>query len=87
MEKTQRADVKLMTTNASSINNLLSDQTTTSATSSQTCKFLYKHKEINAVIKKQIASDIWTTNNNIQYSYGWLGVRLHQILHSLKDNY
>ncbi|VDN52921.1 unnamed protein product [Dracunculus medinensis] len=53
---------------------VVSDQTTTSATSSQTYKFLHKHKEINGVMK-QITLDTWTTNNNVQYFYGWLGVR------------
>ncbi|VDN52030.1 unnamed protein product [Dracunculus medinensis] len=53
---------------------VISYQTTTSATSLQTCKFLYKHKEINGFITKEIAPDTWTANNNIQYSYGWLGI-------------
>ncbi|VDN53655.1 unnamed protein product [Dracunculus medinensis] len=59
---------------------VVSDQTNTSATSSQTYKFLHnhKHKEINGAMK-QITLDIWTTNNNIQYSYGWLGVRCQSI--------
>ncbi|KAL3998739.1 Integrase core domain family protein [Acanthocheilonema viteae] len=51
-----------------------SDQTTTSATNSQTCRTLDQDR-FDEKKFKQISPYIWTTSNNIQYSYGWLGIR------------
>ncbi|VDM98441.1 unnamed protein product, partial [Onchocerca ochengi] len=51
-----------------------SDQTTTSATNSQICRTLDQDR-FDENRFKQISPNIWTTSNNIQYSYGWLRIR------------
>uniref|UniRef100_A0AAF5Q771 Uncharacterized protein n=1 Tax=Wuchereria bancrofti TaxID=6293 RepID=A0AAF5Q771_WUCBA len=54
---------------------LMSDQTTTSAPSSETCRDLYDQKQINGSKLAQIFHNKWTTTNQVHYYYGWLGVR------------
>ncbi|VDM94746.1 unnamed protein product, partial [Onchocerca ochengi] len=54
---------------------VISDKTITSAISSHFCKTLDDQKKHNGSMLKQISPNKWTTNNEIQYSYGWLGIR------------
>uniref|UniRef100_A0AAF5Q3S8 Integrase_H2C2 domain-containing protein n=1 Tax=Wuchereria bancrofti TaxID=6293 RepID=A0AAF5Q3S8_WUCBA len=54
---------------------VISDQTTTSAPSSETCRDLYDQKQINGSKLAQIFHNKWTTTNQVHYYYGWLGVR------------
>ncbi|VDN51095.1 unnamed protein product [Dracunculus medinensis] len=49
---------------------VVSDQTTTSPTTSQFCRALNNQK---GIALNQISPNKWITNNEIRYSYGWLG--------------
>ncbi|VDN57552.1 unnamed protein product [Dracunculus medinensis] len=52
---------------------VVSDQTAISATTSQFCIALNNQKGINGIAINQISPNKWITNNEMQYSYGWLG--------------
>lgn len=54
---------------------VVSDQTAISATTSQFCIALNNQKGINGIAINQISPNKWITNNEMQYSYGWLGVK------------
>ncbi|VIO92955.1 Uncharacterized protein BM_BM17454 [Brugia malayi] len=53
---------------------VISDQTTTTAPSSETCRDLHDQRQINGSKLTQIFHNKWTTTNQVHY-YGWLGVR------------
>uniref|UniRef100_A0AAF5RTL0 DUF5641 domain-containing protein n=1 Tax=Wuchereria bancrofti TaxID=6293 RepID=A0AAF5RTL0_WUCBA len=54
---------------------VVSDETIISAISSHLCLILHNQKELNGSPLTKIKQNKWTTNNNVQYSYGWLGIR------------
>ncbi|VDO78810.1 unnamed protein product [Onchocerca flexuosa] len=54
---------------------VVSDQTTTTPTSSYFCKELNDQRKLNGSILKQVSHNKWSTNHEVQYSYGWFGVR------------
>lgn len=58
---------------------VISDQITTSATISQFCTALNNQKGINGIAINQISPNKWITNNELQYSYGWLGIKCQSI--------
>uniref|UniRef100_A0AAF5PKS8 DUF5641 domain-containing protein n=1 Tax=Wuchereria bancrofti TaxID=6293 RepID=A0AAF5PKS8_WUCBA len=53
---------------------VVSDHTSTTATSSQFCRYLNVRKQMNGIGLIQSSPNQWITNKEIQYSYGWLGV-------------
>lgn len=54
---------------------VISDQTVTSATSSHFCRNLDRQKKTDGEELIQVSPNKWITNNELQYSYGWLGVK------------
>uniref|UniRef100_A0A1I7VZZ9 DUF5641 domain-containing protein n=1 Tax=Loa loa TaxID=7209 RepID=A0A1I7VZZ9_LOALO len=59
-----------------------SDQTTISAVTSHFCKVLVK-KRLSGKDFQQISPNQWRTVNNVQYSYGWFGIRCQSTTNSL----
>ncbi|MCP9263633.1 Integrase core domain containing protein [Dirofilaria immitis] len=53
---------------------VISDQTITSAISSSFCQTLYIQRQLDGVALIQPSPNKWITNNEIRYSYGWLGI-------------
>uniref|UniRef100_A0AAF5PJS4 Integrase catalytic domain-containing protein n=1 Tax=Wuchereria bancrofti TaxID=6293 RepID=A0AAF5PJS4_WUCBA len=54
---------------------VVSDKTTTSVVTPQFCRTLYSQTKVTATKLIQSFPNKWITNNEIQYSYGWLGVK------------
>ncbi|EJW71649.1 hypothetical protein WUBG_17446 [Wuchereria bancrofti] len=48
---------------------------TTSPVTPQFCRTLYSQTQVTGIKLIQSSPNKWMTNNEIQYSYGWLGVR------------
>ncbi|VDM93772.1 unnamed protein product, partial [Onchocerca ochengi] len=53
---------------------VVSDHTITVATSSTFCRALHTQRQIDGISLTQISPNKWITTNEIQYSYGWLGI-------------
>lgn len=54
---------------------VLSDETTNSASSSHLCTNLDNQKKLNGTPLKRTSPNNRVTDNNIQYSYGWIGTK------------
>uniref|UniRef100_A0A1I7VVK7 C-type lectin domain-containing protein n=1 Tax=Loa loa TaxID=7209 RepID=A0A1I7VVK7_LOALO len=51
----------------------ISDQTVTSAITPQLCRAIYANRQVDGINLIQSSPHKWISNNQVQYSYGWLG--------------